>query len=87
MLAVQAVGDELFVWVELVNHPIGVLLHASRENYDFVVLCHLPKELVAEGPDEEVRLVAGPLVNVVDQRLVEVEHESVLPLRAETTIA
>ena len=67
MLTVQAVRDQLTVWIKLVNHPVCILLHACSEDDYLVVLRHLAKELVAVGSDEEVGLPTVAIVDVVDQ--------------------
>ena len=62
-------------------------MHTGREDYYIVELGHLAQELVAVGPDEEVRLTRIALVHVVDQGLVQVEHQCVLALGAESVVA
>ena len=76
---------EFALGVQLVDDPVCVLLHASREDHDFEVLDHLPQELVAEGPNQEVGLAAVAVVHVVNQGFVQVEHERVLAIRREPT--
>ena len=66
MLTVQTVRNQLTVWIKLVNDPVCILLHTCSENYYLVVLCHLAKELVAEGSDEEVRLATIAIIDVMD---------------------
>ena len=67
MLTVQAVRDQLTVWIKLVNDPVCILLHSCGEDDYLVVLRHLAKELVAVGSDEEVGLPTVAIVDVVDQ--------------------
>ena len=66
MLTVQAVRDQLTVWIKLVNDPVCILLHACSEDDYLVVLRHLAKELVAVGSDEKVRLATVAIIDVMD---------------------
>lgn len=74
MLAVESVLDEL-LWIDLVDNLISVLLESGCEDDDFVVFCHQLYELHAPRSHEKVTFL--PIVNVVDEGLVEVKHESV----------
>ena len=61
--------------VNLVYHLICVFLQCCREYHDLVVLGHVGDELDAAGSDKEEAVLA--VVDVVDQSLIEVEHEGV----------
>lgn len=63
MLTVQFVRDvELGSAVaNLLDSPVGVVLHARRENHNLVVLGHLLQEFLCERPDKDV---FGPLIEV-----------------------
>ena len=89
MLAVEAVRDELTSRVKLIDHPVCILLHTSCENDYLVVLGHLTKELCAVRSDQEVRLASTviALIDVMDQRLVKVENESVFAGSCESVIS
>ena len=59
------------------NHMLGCtyVLHGRCEDDHFVYLCHFCEELVAAWADQEGALAAN--FEVMDQRLVEIEHEAV----------
>ena len=57
MLAVESERD-IFGLVNLIQNPVGVVLHGSCENHDFVELTHLLEEDVHAWSDEEVTFVA-----------------------------
>ena len=67
-------GDQDFLWVQLIYDPVSILLHSCCEDYDLVELGHLAQESSAVGSDQEVGFSTFTFVDVVDQCLVEVEH-------------
>jgi hypothetical protein len=52
MLSVKTVRDT-FLLVNLVEHPVSVVLHGCSEDNNFVELTHLLQELVASRSDSE----------------------------------
>ena len=73
MLSVESVRYQIARWVELVNHPVRIILHSGCEDYNLIELGHLTQELVAERPDQEVGSIFT-VVHIVNERFVEVEH-------------
>ena len=74
MLPVEPIGD-ILVFIDRVEDPVGVVLHRSRENDNFIHFGHLTEEFFATGPDSEAPLTVHFVV--VDERLVQVQHERV----------
>ena len=74
MLPVEPIGD-ILVFIDRVEDPVGVVLHRSRENDNFIHFGHLTEEFLATGPDSEAPLTVHFVV--VDERLVQVQHERV----------
>lgn len=72
VLSVKPVADVAF-GVELIEHPVCVVLHRSCENDNFVLPLHPLQERAATRPHEKVALIAH--LHIVDQRLVQVEHQ------------
>ena len=72
--------DQLLFGVKLVHNPVGVLLHARREDDHLVELSHLSEELMAERSDQEIGLLIVTIVDVVNKSLIQVEDESVFTL-------
>lgn len=70
VLPVQPVRDPL-VWVELVQHPVGVVLHRGREYDQLIELGHFLQECFAARPHSEIAFAFAVLV-VVDQSLIQV---------------
>ena len=71
---------QLLFGVKLVHDPVGVLLHARREDDNLVELGHLLEELMAERPDQEIGLFVVTIVDIVNKSLIKVEHQSVFAL-------
>ena len=78
MLAVQPVLD-ILVDIDLVNDLIGVVLQGGGEYDNFVEFGHQLDEIHAAGAHQKIAVT--PILNIVDQGLIEVEHQGVLALR------
>jgi len=74
VLPVQSVLD-VAVFVDLVHHLVCVLLESGSEDDDLIVLGHEFDELDAARTNQKEAV--WPVVHVVDQGLVQIEHQGV----------
>jgi len=76
VLSVKSVRDP-FTGVQLVQHPVCVVLLTSCENHNFVFFRHLSQKLAGSWPDQEISLIVRHL-NVVAQSLIQVKNQTEL---------
>jgi len=74
MLPVESEGDATLL-VDLIEDPVGVILHRSCEDYHFVDLAHLFEEFVAARPHSEATLASSFII--MDECLVQIKHQGV----------
>jgi hypothetical protein len=56
VLSIQSVRDVVML-IDLVDNPIGVVLGGRSKYHNFVVLRHLPQELLCPRSHQELALV------------------------------
>ena len=78
MLPVQSEGDAALL-INLIEHPVSVILHRCSENYHLIDLTHLFEELITPRPHPESSLACGFII--VDERLIQIQHQGVPILR------
>jgi len=74
VLPVQSERDAT-LFVNLVEHPVGVILHGCSEDHNLVDFAHLFQKLVAARAHSEATLPCRFII--VDERLVQVEHQGI----------
>lgn len=74
MLTIQPVLDALG-FVDLVEDPVGVVLHGGGEDHHFINLRHLGQKLIAARPHQEGPLAAN--LKIVYQSLIQIQHQAV----------
>ena len=52
MLSVKSILDTLWL-INLIQYPIGIVLHGSSEDDNLIELSHLCEELIAARSDKE----------------------------------
>ena len=88
VLSVQPERDQVLN-IQLVQHPVGIVLHRRSKDDDFVGLTHLSQELMGARPDQkvpsdELRLItivifSPPLhLDEMNQSLIQVQHKGEL---------
>lgn len=71
MLSVQAIGDA-FLLIDLVKHPVCVVLHRSCKDDNLVNLTHLLQEFVASRSNAERAFTT--IFIIMDQCFIQVQN-------------
>ena len=61
VLSVESMGD-VVMFVDLIDHPVRIVLSGRSEYHNLVVLRHLPQEFIRPWPHQEFPLVLALLL-------------------------
>lgn len=74
MLAIKSVRY-MFLFVNLIQHPVGIVLHSSSEDHDLVYLTHFFQEFIAARSDKEISFATD--LKVMNKRFIQIKDKSV----------